>query len=126
MTDVDYYVRQLWDMKGKLDTQLMNERSLGLFAELSGWTLARAHARSGEPAEIHGYLGSGTAFDRAVTAFAVDYADQTSPTTAGCVRLWTVVSSPRVRQRSPACRASGLSTEAGRQPRTLYRSGCAW
>ena len=77
VTDVDYYVRQLWDMKGKLDTQLMNERSLKLFAELSGWTLARAHARSGEPAEIHGYLGSGTAFDRAVTAFAVDYADQT-------------------------------------------------
>ena len=77
VTDVDYYVRQLWDMKGKLDTQLMNERSLRLFAELSGWTLARAHARSGEPAEIHGYLGSGTAFDRAVTAFAVDYADQT-------------------------------------------------
>jgi uncharacterized protein (DUF2252 family) len=77
LTDVDYYVRQLWDMKGKLDTQLMNERSLTLFAELSGWTLARAHARSGEPAEIHGYLGSGTAFDRAVTAFAIDYADQT-------------------------------------------------
>ena len=77
VTDVDYYVRQLWDMKGKLDTQLMNERSLTLFAELSGWTLARAHARSGEPAEIHGYLGSGKAFDRAVTAFAVDYADQT-------------------------------------------------
>jgi hypothetical protein len=55
----------------------MNEGSLRLFAELSGWTLARAHARSGEPAEIHGYLGTGTAFDRAVTAFAVDYADQT-------------------------------------------------
>jgi uncharacterized protein (DUF2252 family) len=77
VTDVDYYVRQLWDMKGKLDTQLMNERSLRLFAELSGWTLARAHARSGEPAEIHGYLGNGTAFDRAVAAFAVDSADQT-------------------------------------------------
>ena len=74
---VDFYVRQLWDMKGKLDTQLMNERSLALFAELSGWTLARAHARSGDPAAIHGYLGSGQAFDRAITAFAMDYADQT-------------------------------------------------
>ncbi len=73
----DFYVRQLWDMKGKLDTQLMNERSLALFAELSGWTLARAHARSGDPAAIHGYLGSGQAFDRAITTFAMDYADQT-------------------------------------------------
>jgi hypothetical protein len=55
--------------------------SLRLFAELSGWTLARAHARSGEPAEIHGYLGPGTAFDRAVTGFAVGYADQTDSDT---------------------------------------------
>jgi uncharacterized protein (DUF2252 family) len=74
---IDYYVRQLWDMKGKLDTQVMSEQSLTLFAELSGWTLARAHARSGDPAAIAGYIGSGSAFDRAVGAFAVAYADQT-------------------------------------------------
>jgi uncharacterized protein (DUF2252 family) len=74
---IDYYVRQLWDMKGKIDTQLMNEQSLTLFAEVSGWSLARAHARSGDPQAINGYIGSGDAFDRAVSAFAVAYADQT-------------------------------------------------
>jgi uncharacterized protein (DUF2252 family) len=75
--DIDYYVRQLWDMKGKIDTQLMNEQSLRLFAEVSGWSLARAHARSGDPQAINGYIGSGDAFDGAVGAFAVAYADQT-------------------------------------------------
>lgn len=75
--DGDYYVRQLWDMKGKVDTGLMDEESLALFAALCGRALARAHARSGDPAAIHGYIGSGDAFDRAVTAFAVAYADQT-------------------------------------------------
>jgi uncharacterized protein (DUF2252 family) len=74
---VDYYVRQLWDMKGKMDTQVMDEESLPLFAELCGWALARAHARSGDPAGIRGYIGSGASFDRAVTSFAVAYADQT-------------------------------------------------
>ncbi|GAA1234141.1 DUF2252 domain-containing protein [Oryzihumus leptocrescens] len=74
---VDYYVRQLWDMKGKVDTELMSGESLVLFAELCGWTLARAHARSGDPGAIHGYLGSGQGFDRAIARFAVDYADQT-------------------------------------------------
>jgi hypothetical protein len=61
---VDYCVRQLWDMKGKIDTQVMNEESLTLFAGLCGWALARVHARSGDPAAIHGYIGSGSAFDR--------------------------------------------------------------
>lgn len=74
---VDYYVRQLWDMKGKLDLEKMNRGSLGLFAELSGWTLARAHARSGDPAALSGYMGRGRSFDRAIGQFAVDYADQT-------------------------------------------------
>lgn len=74
---VDFYVRQLWDMKGKLNLQLMNEESLSLFAELSGWTLARAHARSGDPAAIAGYMGTGRSFDRALGSFAVAYADQT-------------------------------------------------
>lgn len=72
-----FYVRQLWDMKGKLDLQRMNEGSLELFAELSGLTLARAHARSGDPAAISGYVGKGDAFDRAIAGFAAAYADQT-------------------------------------------------
>jgi len=76
-TGMAFYVRQLWDMKGKLDLQVMNEGSLLLFAELSGLTLARAHARSGDPAAISGYIGNGDAFDQAIVEFAVAYADQT-------------------------------------------------
>jgi hypothetical protein len=74
---IDYYVRQLWDMKGKLDTQLMTEESMALFARLCGWTLARCHARSGDPGAIRNYLGTDKSFDRAVRDFAVNYADQT-------------------------------------------------
>ncbi len=74
---VDYYVRQLWDMKGKLDTDGIDENALTLLGDLCGWTLARAHARSGDPAAIHGYVGSGEVFVRAITDFAVAYADQT-------------------------------------------------
>jgi hypothetical protein len=47
------------------------------FVEICGWTLARAHARTGDPAKIAGYLGKGETFDRAIGAFAVAYADQT-------------------------------------------------
>lgn len=74
---IDYYVRQLWDMKGKLDTDGIDEDSLTLLGDLCGWTLARAHARSGDPAAISGYIGKGNVFIRAVTDFAVAYADQT-------------------------------------------------
>ncbi len=74
---IDYYVRQLWDMKGKLDTQMMTEESMALFAELCGWTLARSHARSGDPGAICDYLGTDKSFERSVRTFAVNYADQT-------------------------------------------------
>lgn len=47
-----------------------------LYAEVCAWALARAHARSGNPAEITGYLGSSDVFDEAIAAFANDYADQ--------------------------------------------------
>jgi len=46
------------------------------YAEVCGWALARAHARSGAPAEISGYLGKTDAFDKAIAAFASAYADQ--------------------------------------------------
>jgi uncharacterized protein (DUF2252 family) len=74
---IDYYVRQLWDMKGRFDTEEMDADGMALFAELCGWTLARAHARSGDPVATLGYIGSGNSFDRAITEFAVAYADQT-------------------------------------------------
>ena len=46
------------------------------YAEFCGWTLARAHARSGEPAQISGYLGKSDDFDKAIAAFSIAYADQ--------------------------------------------------
>ncbi|HSD79096.1 MAG TPA: DUF2252 family protein, partial [Solirubrobacteraceae bacterium] len=73
----DFYVRQLRDMKGSAEIEHMAPRELDVYAALCGATLARAHARSGQAPAIAGYLGRGHAFDRAVAAFAADYADQT-------------------------------------------------
>jgi uncharacterized protein (DUF2252 family) len=72
-----YYVRQLRDMKGSANLATMTGTDLVEYAELCGWVLARAHARSGDAAMIAGYLGKGEAFDDAITSFAVRYADQT-------------------------------------------------
>jgi uncharacterized protein (DUF2252 family) len=72
----DFYVRQLWDGKAAVDPATM---ALGLFApyaHVCGWTLARAHARSGDSMAIAGYLGRGDIFDRAIAAFSAAYADQ--------------------------------------------------
>jgi uncharacterized protein (DUF2252 family) len=71
-----FYWRQLRDMKGSVTTETMTPLGLTLYAQLCGWTLARAHARSGDPVAIAAYLGRGDAFDRAVTDFAERYADQ--------------------------------------------------
>ncbi len=72
----DFYVRQLWDEKGSADVDRMKRSGMKAYARLCGWTLARAHARSGDPFEIAGYLGTGSAFDKAMAVFAEDYADQ--------------------------------------------------
>jgi uncharacterized protein (DUF2252 family) len=71
-----YYWRQLRDMKGSALVELMTPAALAFYARICGWTLARAHARSGDPVALAGYLGNGDAFDRAVTDFASRYADQ--------------------------------------------------
>jgi uncharacterized protein (DUF2252 family) len=76
VTGTHYYWRQLKDMKGSVDIDSATSESLGHFAGICGWTLARAHARSGHAAAIAGYLGSGEVFDRALGEFAVAYADQ--------------------------------------------------
>jgi uncharacterized protein (DUF2252 family) len=73
----EYYVRQLHDMKYGIDIDRLRPAGMRLYAEVCAWALARAHARSGNPAEIAGYLGAGDIFDEAIAAFAVDYADQT-------------------------------------------------
>jgi uncharacterized protein (DUF2252 family) len=75
--DQHCYVRQLKDSRLARVADELAETSLSHHATLCGLTLARAHARSGDPAAIAGYMGSGGAFDAAIAAFGVAYADQT-------------------------------------------------
>jgi uncharacterized protein (DUF2252 family) len=72
----DYYGRQLRDWKGSADVDAMGPRAMAIHARMCGWTLARAHARSGDRVAIAAYLGSGDGFDRAIATFAEAYADQ--------------------------------------------------
>ena len=72
----DFYIRQLWDAKGSADVELMDPSTLEAYGRICGWTLARAHARSGDRIAITAYLGNGSAFDRAMASFAEAYADQ--------------------------------------------------
>jgi uncharacterized protein (DUF2252 family) len=76
LTPRDLYVRQLWDSKISPDIAVMRPSDMSFYARLCGWTLARAHARSGDAAEIAGYLGSSQVFARAIASFAESYADQ--------------------------------------------------
>jgi len=70
------YVRQLKDRKIKMLVETFNRTTMMQYAELCGWTLARGHARGGEPGTISGYLGKSNKFDRAVADFSIAYADQ--------------------------------------------------
>ena len=72
----DFYLRQLRDWKGSAEIEVMIPEGMRTYGELCGWTLARAHARSGDRIAIAAYLGSGPAFDVAVGEFAQAYADQ--------------------------------------------------
>jgi uncharacterized protein (DUF2252 family) len=71
-----FYWRQLRDMKGSADVESLTAPALAFYARQCGWTLARAHARSGDPIAITAYLGEGDGFDRSVTDFSERYADQ--------------------------------------------------
>jgi Uncharacterized protein conserved in bacteria (DUF2252) len=73
----DFYWRQLKDMKGSANVEGMSPDELVIYAGLCGWTLARAHARSGDRVQIAAYLGKSERFDRAIAEFAQAYADQT-------------------------------------------------
>lgn len=72
----DFYLRQLRDWKGSAEIEAMIPAGMQAYGELCGWTLARAHARSGDRIAIAAYLGSGPAFDVALGEFAQAYADQ--------------------------------------------------
>ena len=74
--DRGYYWRQFHDMKGSADVASMSPSRLGFYGKVCGIALAHAHARSGDPATIGGYLGKGHRFASALADFAVAYADQ--------------------------------------------------
>jgi uncharacterized protein (DUF2252 family) len=98
----EFYVRQLWDMKGGIHLETLDPADLAPYGRLCGWVLARAHARSGDAAAaIAGYLGSGDQFDRAVGTFAEAYADQTEAD-------WAAFS--RARGSAPADGGRGAGT----------------
>jgi uncharacterized protein (DUF2252 family) len=72
----DFYIRQLRDWKGSAVIEDMVPRGMAEYARVCGWTLARAHGRSGDRVAIASYLGGGDVFDRALAEFAERYADQ--------------------------------------------------
>ena len=74
--DRDFYIRQLRDWKGSADIEVMVPEGMKIYAQMCGWTLARAHARSGDAVAIAAYLGKGDTFDRAIAAFSAAYADR--------------------------------------------------
>ena len=71
-----FYWRQLRDMKGSIEVETLRPLGLTFYARICGWTLARAHARSGDPVAIDAYLGASDAFDKSITDFSQRYADQ--------------------------------------------------
>ena len=82
----DFYVRQLRDMKMSIPVEGFSAVRLARYARMCGWTLARAHAKSGDAATISGYLGKGDSFDRALGRYALTYADQTQKDHAALVK----------------------------------------
>lgn len=72
----DFYIRQLMDLKASVPVEELDAITLEQYAEVCGHALARAHARTGDPAIISGYLGNSEIFDEALSSFALDYARQ--------------------------------------------------
>jgi uncharacterized protein (DUF2252 family) len=83
----DYYIRQLRDMKLSMSLETLIPDGFIEYCRFCGWALARAHARSGDPAQISGYLGRSDVFDRALASFAETYADQTERDHAALVAV---------------------------------------
>jgi uncharacterized protein (DUF2252 family) len=95
----DYYVRQLHDWKGSLDTDLMSRSAAAHYSELCGATLARAHARWGDRIAIAAYLGKSEKFDDAIADFARAYADQNERDFSAlkdAIKLGSIVAEPGV------------------------------
>jgi hypothetical protein len=82
----DYYFRQLRDWKGSVEVNGMTPAGMDVWGQMCGWTLARAHARSGDRIAIGAYLGKSDAFDAALTEFSSSYADTTEQDHAQLLR----------------------------------------
>ncbi len=82
----DFYVRQLRDWKSSVEIDQMTPQVMTIYGQMAAWTLARAHARTGDRFAIAAYLGTKPAFDRAVAEFAVGYADRNEGDHAALVR----------------------------------------
>jgi uncharacterized protein (DUF2252 family) len=82
----DFYIRQLWDWKLSVDVGRQTPATMLIYAQVCGWILARAHARSGDRVAIAAYLGQKDVFDIAMTTFAEAYADQNERDHARFVR----------------------------------------
>jgi len=95
----DFYVRQLWDAKGSALIDVMRAAMMERYASVCGWTLARAHARSGDPIALAAYLGRSDTFDRAIADFAERYADQNERDYAA---VEAAVASGRLTAEAPA------------------------
>ena len=83
---IHYYVRQLWDSKKSVDITTLRGSSFRTYVGTCAWALARAHARTGDPVAMSGYLGSSAAFPEAIASFAMAYADQTNRDHAALVQ----------------------------------------
>ena len=81
-----YYFRQLRDMRMKIDLDNMTESDWLEYIAICGWALARAHARTGDPVMISGYLGKGDRFDSALAEFAISYSVQVESDHAALVK----------------------------------------
>jgi hypothetical protein len=77
LSGTNYYWRQLKDMKGSLDVTTLDAEGIETYLRVCALSLARAHARTGEPDTISGYNGGGKVLSRAIADFALAYADQT-------------------------------------------------
>jgi hypothetical protein len=82
----DFFVRQLRDMKMSIPVEGATGEQLKRYAGICSWTLARAHAKSGDAATISGYLGKGDTFDQALGEFSLLYADQTEKDHAALIK----------------------------------------
>jgi uncharacterized protein (DUF2252 family) len=93
----DFYIRQLRDWKGSAEIERMNPKGMAIYARMCAWTLARAHARSGDRVAIASYLGKSDVFDNAIADFAETYADQNE---RDFQALADAVSSGRIKART--------------------------